>query len=152
MHQPTPCVGICSTTYGDLVCRGCKRFAHEIVQWNGYSEAQRDQIRDRLADLHLGSAHQYFRVTDADALLESMSAQLLGGAPVPRPAAQAVELLWLKYLRRRPQLNLTFAGIQFLDNALTPEHPAAALCELVDAEFLRRSRALYEHNFKVPAV
>ena len=25
----TPCVGICSTTYGDDVCRGCKRFIHE---------------------------------------------------------------------------------------------------------------------------
>ncbi|MEC9132488.1 MAG: DUF1289 domain-containing protein, partial [Pseudomonadota bacterium] len=24
-RRPTPCVGICSTTYGDLVCRGCKR-------------------------------------------------------------------------------------------------------------------------------
>ncbi len=27
----TPCVGMCSTTYGDLVCRGCRRFSHEIV-------------------------------------------------------------------------------------------------------------------------
>ncbi|MEM9624509.1 MAG: DUF1289 domain-containing protein, partial [Pseudomonadota bacterium] len=36
LTKRTPCVGICSTTYGDLVCRGCKRFAHEIVQWNAY--------------------------------------------------------------------------------------------------------------------
>ncbi|MCF8976542.1 DUF1289 domain-containing protein, partial [Pseudomonas edaphica] len=26
----TPCVGLCSTVYGDLVCRGCKRFHHEV--------------------------------------------------------------------------------------------------------------------------
>lgn len=32
----TPCVGLCSTVYGDLVCRGCKRFHHEVIHWNGY--------------------------------------------------------------------------------------------------------------------
>ncbi|MCZ6890305.1 MAG: DUF1289 domain-containing protein, partial [Gammaproteobacteria bacterium] len=40
----TPCIGICSTTYGDLVCRGCKRYAHEIVDWNRYTEDQRSRI------------------------------------------------------------------------------------------------------------
>jgi hypothetical protein len=29
----TPCVGLCSTVYGDLVCRGCKRFHHEVINW-----------------------------------------------------------------------------------------------------------------------
>ena len=48
LKKRTPCVGICSTTYGDLVCRGCKRFAHEIVQWNGYDDVQQDAVRDRL--------------------------------------------------------------------------------------------------------
>ena len=26
----TPCIGVCSTTYGDDICRGCRRFRHEI--------------------------------------------------------------------------------------------------------------------------
>ena len=51
LNKRTPCVGICSTTYGDLVCRGCKRFAHEIVQWNGYDEGQQDAVRERLTRL-----------------------------------------------------------------------------------------------------
>ncbi|MCA4075779.1 DUF1289 domain-containing protein, partial [Pseudomonas kurunegalensis] len=29
----TPCVGLCSTVYGDTVCRGCKRFHHEVINW-----------------------------------------------------------------------------------------------------------------------
>ena len=37
----TPCVGLCSTVYGDLVCRGCKRFHHEVIQWNGYNEEEK---------------------------------------------------------------------------------------------------------------
>ena len=51
INKRTPCVGICSTTYGDLVCRGCKRFAHEIVQWNGYDATQQDAVRERLSRL-----------------------------------------------------------------------------------------------------
>ncbi|GLS27778.1 DUF1289 domain-containing protein [Marinibactrum halimedae] len=45
---PTPCVGICSTGIGDNVCRGCKRFAHEVIHWNAYSMDQRRIIANRL--------------------------------------------------------------------------------------------------------
>ena len=44
----TPCVGICSSGIGDDVCRGCKRFAHEVIEWNSYTEAQREVVVDRL--------------------------------------------------------------------------------------------------------
>ena len=44
----TPCVGVCSTGIGDAVCRGCKRFAHEVIDWNGYSQAQKQAIDGRL--------------------------------------------------------------------------------------------------------
>ena len=44
----TPCVGICSTSIGGDVCRGCKRFGHEIIDWNGYSDEQRQLVLSRL--------------------------------------------------------------------------------------------------------
>lgn len=44
----TPCVGVCSTGIGDEVCRGCKRFSHEVIDWNAYSEDQRFMIVQRL--------------------------------------------------------------------------------------------------------
>ena len=37
-RSSTPCLGICTTTFGDEVCKGCKRFAHEIISWPKYSE------------------------------------------------------------------------------------------------------------------
>ncbi|MEL0243196.1 MAG: DUF1289 domain-containing protein [Gammaproteobacteria bacterium] len=43
----TPCVGICSTTYGDEVCRGCKRFYFEVINWNKYDEDEKDAIWTR---------------------------------------------------------------------------------------------------------
>ena len=47
----TPCVGICSTTYGDEVCRGCKRFYFEVINWNKYDEDEKDAIWKRLESL-----------------------------------------------------------------------------------------------------
>lgn len=36
-----PCRGVCSTTTGDLICRGCHRSVEQIRDWNGYTEAQK---------------------------------------------------------------------------------------------------------------
>ncbi len=44
----TPCAGRCSTVFGDSVCRGCRRFSHEVIQWNGYGEAERMAVWARL--------------------------------------------------------------------------------------------------------
>ncbi len=44
----TPCIGICSTVYGDTVCRGCKRYYHEVIDWNTYSDQQKQAIFNRL--------------------------------------------------------------------------------------------------------
>lgn len=44
----TPCIGICSTIYGDEICRGCKRHYQEVIDWNTYSENQQSQIFNRL--------------------------------------------------------------------------------------------------------
>jgi predicted Fe-S protein YdhL (DUF1289 family) len=44
----TPCIGICSTGIGDSVCRGCKRFAHEVIHWNSYGQREKRLIVERL--------------------------------------------------------------------------------------------------------
>lgn len=44
----TPCAGRCSTVFGDAVCRGCRRFNHEVIQWNTYHEQHRHLIWQRL--------------------------------------------------------------------------------------------------------
>lgn len=44
----TPCIGVCSTGLGDDVCRGCKRFQHEVLQWNSYSDSEKSSVLNRL--------------------------------------------------------------------------------------------------------
>jgi predicted Fe-S protein YdhL (DUF1289 family) len=71
----TPCIGVCSTGIGDLVCRGCKRFAHEVIDWNGYSQDQQRLVVERLDGfLHkiLGNMIDIF---DEQRLLEQMQYQ-----------------------------------------------------------------------------
>jgi len=44
----TPCAGRCSTVFGDAVCRGCRRFNHEVIHWNTYSAEQHRAVWQRL--------------------------------------------------------------------------------------------------------
>jgi predicted Fe-S protein YdhL (DUF1289 family) len=51
IHLHTPCIGVCSTVYGDDVCRGCRRFSDEVVRWNGLSGDEKFSVLERLAKL-----------------------------------------------------------------------------------------------------
>jgi predicted Fe-S protein YdhL (DUF1289 family) len=65
----TPCIGVCSTGIGDRVCRGCKRFAHEIIHWNSYNEEQKSAIELRLSQFLSQCTRNKLRVVNS-ALLE----------------------------------------------------------------------------------
>ena len=58
-------MGICSTTFGDEVCKGCKRFSHEIVNWTKYSLEEREIINDRLEKFKIKILQDRFKVFDS---------------------------------------------------------------------------------------
>ena len=66
----TPCIGVCSTGIGDRVCRGCKRFAHEVIHWNSYTETQKLLIEERLGEFLSRCTRNRLQVIDK-ALLEA---------------------------------------------------------------------------------
>ena len=48
----TPCIGICSTTsFGDTVCRGCKRYFFEVKDWHAYDNAAKRAVLQRIEHL-----------------------------------------------------------------------------------------------------
>lgn len=49
----TPCIGVCSTIYGDEICRGCKRHFRDIIDWNHFSDPHKQQILSQLEQLTL---------------------------------------------------------------------------------------------------
>ena len=133
----TPCIGVCSTTYGDLVCRGCKRFAHEIVAWNGFAETQRDVVWARLRRLLAESVRAHVQIADW-ALLRA-AAQRAGVVEDALPEAVAFQTMRLHPL---PLAGLGLAPIG--DPALETAQAVAA----IDREFYLRSQAHYEASFK----
>lgn len=64
----SPCIGVCSTSVGDKVCRGCKRFSHEVINWNSYSEQERDIINARLIMFQNKTLQYWLRVVDLPTL------------------------------------------------------------------------------------
>ena len=68
----TPCIGVCSTGIGDAVCRGCKRFAHEIIDWNRYTQKQRQAVIARLQDLLDQTVNTKIEVTNRRQLLKQL--------------------------------------------------------------------------------
>lgn len=60
----TPCIGVCSTGIGDSVCRGCKRFSHEVIDWNSYSAAQKQAVDGRLSGFLSQCVSNKLRVLD----------------------------------------------------------------------------------------
>lgn len=89
----TPCVGVCSTTFGDTVCRGCRRFLHEVVNWNGYSEAEKAIVWQRLDKFMALVVNNYFIVTDAVRLQTQLEYQNIRFQPQLSPEGWVPELL-----------------------------------------------------------
>jgi predicted Fe-S protein YdhL (DUF1289 family) len=152
----TPCVGTCSTTYGDLVCRGCKRFAHEIVQWNGFDTDQRKLVWERLLALRSGAVSAVLEVHD-----EVRLRRFSGNVSVT--GAEQLDIMNLLYeVLQRLQWRESGPGLDLLGVRLRSEDTASAGTEqaepapseilaLIDGEFYRRSLAQYERNFRIPS-
>ena len=68
----TPCVGVCSTVFGDEVCRGCKRFQHEVIEWNGYTDDEKEKVWDRLESLKVKIMKSKFSIENNALLKEKL--------------------------------------------------------------------------------
>lgn len=110
----TPCAGKCSTVFGDSVCRGCRRFSHEVIHWNNYSREEQQFIWQRLDGqldqilLPLVSIHDEVAL---DQFLQSRQVRLLENATKGRKIYHA-----LRICQRDPNC-LAQAGLHLL-----PEH------------------------------
>ena len=65
-RSTTPCLGICSTTYGDDVCKGCKRFVHEVISWNKYSSHEKELVNSRLEEFKVLILKERFAIEDPE--------------------------------------------------------------------------------------
>lgn len=135
----TPCIGVCSTGIGDRVCRGCKRFAHEVINWNSYSNDEKQLIDRRLSEFLSQCTRTKLRVVDAALLQEQLEAQQVRYAPHQDPHCWAYALL----KAGATQITDPAAyGLQI--DAEYRQRPLEELRRAIDEEFYTLSDAYYE--------
>ncbi|MEQ9464293.1 MAG: DUF1289 domain-containing protein [Haliea sp.] len=141
----TPCIGVCSTGIGDAVCRGCKRFSHEVINWNGYTHEQKLAIDGRLADFLSRCVSNKLAVVDSALLQWQLQVQQLRFNPDHDEYCQVFSLLkaGAGQIARTEDFGFTVFG-EFRELAL-PQ-----LRDLIDQEFYILSEAYYERYMRTP--
>ncbi|OQR26379.1 DUF1289 domain-containing protein [Pseudomonas sp. Bc-h] len=135
----TPCVGLCSTVYGDLVCRGCKRFHHEVIHWNGYNEEEKRAVWLRLEQLLVQVMTAKVEVFDADKLRQQLEQRKIRFVP------QQSEYCWAYQLIARGARVIN--QLDAYGMVVLPEFrdwPLPDLRDAIDREFFLLSEAHYE--------
>ncbi|KXU37466.1 Fe-S protein [Ventosimonas gracilis] len=135
----TPCVGLCSTVYGDLICRGCKRFHHEVIGWNGYSDEQKQAVLQRLDRLLAPLIERRFELFDSALLQKQLVQQGIRFCAAQSPYCW----VWSLLARRARQI----ASLADYGLALRPSVQHQHLAELyqaIETEFFALSEAYYQ--------
>ncbi|MFD1217843.1 DUF1289 domain-containing protein [Microbulbifer celer] len=142
----TPCIGVCSTGIGDNVCRGCKRFAHEVIDWNAYTEEQRRIIAERRDGYLANAVRSQLEIVDQHLLLAQLKHQQIRFNEDQSPYCWVFELLRAGASQIR---DLSEYGL-----VATAEASSVPLVEVrrrIDEDFYALSQAYYQ-RFVAPGL
>lgn len=141
----TPCIGVCSTGIGDSVCRGCKRFSHEVIDWNGYTQQQKRIVDQRLAGFLSQCVSNKLQVVDSSLLAWQLEVQQVRHNPAHD------EYCWVFALMKAGASQIkTPAEYGFEVDLRYRDLPMLELRELIDREFYILSEAHYERYIRAP--
>ena len=130
--------------YGDLVCRGCKRFHHEIVNWNLYNEAEKRAVWLRLELLLVQVMKAKLEVFDTSRLRDQLDQRKVRYLPEQSEYCWAYQLI-ARGARLINQLDAY--GMSLLPEFRNWELPQ--LRDAIDREFFLLSEAHY-HRYIAP--
>ena len=145
MHKnrsSTPCIGICSTTFGDDVCKGCKRFSHEITNWGKFSTDERAVVNSRLEQFKITILEEKFTISDSELFESKMNEFSINFNSSLDPITWIFDLLRAS---SNKDLNVNDFGVEIL-----PAFSDLSLIELrdlINQEMLQLSEAHYYKFF-----
>ena len=141
----TPCIGVCSTGIGDSVCRGCKRFTHEVIAWNSYTPAQKEVVDRRLAEFLSQCVSNKLKVSDRALLQWQLQVQQISYTP------HHDEYCWVFSLIKAGGSQIAnTAEYGFEVDLAYRATPLAELREQIDREFYILSEAHYDRYMLTP--
>ena len=141
-RSSTPCIGICSTTFGDDVCKGCKRFSHEITNWGKFSTDERAVVNSRLEQFKIIILEEKFIISDSCLFESKMNEFSINFNSSLDPVTWVFDLLRAS---SNEDLDLNDFGIEIL-----PQFSELSLLELrdlINQEMLQLSEAHYYKFF-----
>lgn len=139
-RSTTPCLGICSTTYGDSVCKGCKRFVHEVIDWNKFNSNEKELVNTRLEEFKIIVLRNRFLVSEQDLLAAKLKENAIRFNNALDPLTWIFDLLRASGTQ---ELDLDQFGIKTLISEALP-----TIREQINKEFLELSEAHYDRYFK----
>ena len=140
----TPCLGICSTTYGDDVCRGCKRFVHEVINWTSYTEDEKVNVNSRLESFKLIVLKEKSSIFDAGMLAEQLQAYSINFNDSLDPLSWIFDLL-----RASGSQDLDIAKFGISINSGYSHYSLGELKDLINKELFELSQAHYDRYFSI---
>ena len=138
----TPCIGVCSTALGGRVCRGCKRFAHEVIDWNAYSFQQKSLVEQRLSDFLTTVMKNVINIFD-----EKLMAWQIAKQRVQVPTHRNIYCQAFVLLKAGASQVQDYKKFGFEVVPSARHMPLKALCQQIDEEFYALSVAHFEHCF-----
>ena len=141
-RSSTPCIGICSTTFGDDVCKGCKRFSHEITNWGKFSTDERAVVNSRLEQFKTTILEEKFSISDSELFESKMNEFSINFNRSLEPITWIFDLLRAS---SNKDLNVNDFGVEIL-----PAFSDLSLIELrdlINQEMLQLSEAHYYKFF-----
>ena len=141
-RSSTPCIGICSTTFGDDVCKGCKRFSHEITNWGKFSTDERAVVNSRLEQFKTTILEEKFSISDSELFESKMNEFSINFNSSLEPITWIFDLLRAS---SNKDLNVNDFGVEIL-----PAFSHLSLIELrdlINQEMLQLSEAHYYKFF-----
>ena len=139
----TPCIGVCSTVFGDEVCRGCKRFQHEIIEWNSFNDSEKISVLDRLESLKVQILRSKIQLLDKNLLRDKLLHYKIKFDDDRDPLCWVFDLL-----RSGSQsiLDPTEFGFDLLTSSVLS---LSELKKIIEEELFELSEAHYQRYFKV---
>ena len=138
----TPCIGVCSTVFGDEVCRGCKRFQHEIIKWNAYDDIEKRSVLNRLELLKVQIMQSKVMIIDEDLLRSKLHDYKI------KFDEDSDSLCWVFDLLRSGSQSITNPSEFGFDLINSSVLNLSELKKVMEEELFQLSEAHYQRYFK----
>ena len=139
----TRCIGVCSSVFGDDVCRGCKRFQHEVIQWNSYSDPEKESVLTRLETLKTQIMESKVLILDEQVLKQQLESLKIIFNQDTNPYC------WVFDLFRQASQSISDTSEFGFEILSSQTDNLLVLKKIIEEELFELSEAHYQRYFKV---